>query len=181
MFDFFKLINAEKVEELESHTLYSGGKYNLYVFTDKYMWESENKYDNEVSRGELIQGDSKKYFIIDSPNEGEIEFESSNGTLVTYSNGIVNNELSDISDWLLNIARVDIEELENYYNLSNFADGSIDFGDVLDFGYWDKNGTYHIPSRRWRIDTFHNVDFVERKRLEIIDEAENWVKKNRLS
>jgi hypothetical protein len=107
----------------------------------------------------------------------ELTFISSHGTLVVDCNGTINNELSDLSDWLNDIGKVDVEELDNYCCLSSVY--PIDGGDVLDFGYWDKQGAYIEPNREWRERCFHNIVFTEKKNNELIEEAYNWIKQNR--
>ena len=117
-----------------------------------------------------------------------MEFISSHGTLYVNEDGTIHPD-SDTDDWLDNIDRVDISELDNYlsYYDSPLAEG----GDVLDFGYWDKDGVYHQPSRQWREDTFHRVSvysdpdeakayWTKEKIQEIIDESFEWIKRNRL-
>jgi len=116
-----------------------------------------------------------------------MEFISSNGHLYVNEDGTIHPD-SEVEGWLLDIEKVDIEELDNYlsyYDLSGAQDG-----DVLDFAYWDKDGVYHLPSRQWREDTFHRVivdsdpdeakAYWTRERIqEVIDESFEWIKKNR--
>lgn len=110
--------------------------------------------------------------------ESLLEFISSNGTLIIDEKGNVNHEESDLSDWLNTIKKVDMEELDNYYKIMNhnFLPES---GDVLDFGYWDKQDRYHPPSRDWRYDTFHNPNQHERTNELLILKAYKWIEKNR--
>ena len=119
-----------------------------------------------------------------------MEFISSHGTLYVNEDGTINNieweDSYDESSWLLDIERVDIEELDNYLSYYDFelADG----GDVLDFAYCDKNGVYHLPSRQWREDTFHKVPISDEEKkfwtseeiMKVIDKSFNWIKENRL-
>jgi hypothetical protein len=102
-----------------------------------------------------------------------IQFISSNGILVVNEKGEVIIKESDLSDWLLTIKKVDIEEIDNYLSLNGF--GSCEGGDVLDFGYWDKENVYHTPSKSWRIDTFHNQDFEENKIIEVVSKSFDWL------
>jgi|TARA_R100000479_G_scaffold115084_3_gene58376 hypothetical protein len=119
-----------------------------------------------------------------------MEFESSHGTLYVNEDGTIHpSSKESASDWLLNIERVDIEELDNYltyYDLP-LAEG----GDVLDFAYWDKDGVYHLPSRQWREDTFHRVSvdsdpdeakahWTEERINQVIEQSFEWIKNNRL-
>lgn len=84
---------------------------------------------------------------------------------------------SDLSDWLLEIDNVDVEELIHYLQLNGF-DGLHD-GDVLDFGYWDMNGEYHKPHIGHRKDNFHNQDFRYTQIEEVITKTEQWLNKYR--
>lgn len=118
-----------------------------------------------------------------------MEFISSNGTLYVNEDGTIHPD-SDIDDsWLLDVERIDIEELDNY--LSYYDLPLAQGGDVLDFGYWDKNGVYHLPPRQWREDVFHRVSvdsdpdeaksyWTEERIQETIDKSFDWIKKNRL-
>lgn len=116
-----------------------------------------------------------------------MEFISSNGYLYVNEDGTIHPD-SDIEDWLLDIDKVDIEELDNY--LSYYDLPLAQGGDVLDFGYWDKGGIYHPPSKQWREDTFHRVSvdsdpdeakaYWNKERIkEVIDESFEWIKRNR--
>lgn len=116
-----------------------------------------------------------------------MEFISSNGYLYVNEDGTIHPD-SDIEDWLLDIDKVDIEELDNY--LSYYDLPLAQGGDVLDFGYWDKGGIYHPPSKQWREDTFHRVSvdsdpdeakaYWNKERIkEVIDKSFEWIKKNR--
>lgn len=117
-----------------------------------------------------------------------MEFISSHGYLYVNEDGTIHTD-SDIEDWLLDVERVDIKELDNY--LSYYDLPITDGGDVLDFGYWDKDGVYHMPSRQWREEVFHRVsvdsdpdeakDYWTREEiLKVIDKSFNWIKENRL-
>jgi len=119
-----------------------------------------------------------------------MEFISSDGYVYVNEDGTLDSiewaGSMDKTSWLLDIERVDIEELNNYLSYYDFelADG----GDVLDFGYWDKNGVYHLPSRQWREDTFHKVPISDEEKkfwtseeiMKVIDKSFNWIKENRL-
>lgn len=116
-----------------------------------------------------------------------MEFISSNGHLYVNEDGSIHPD-SEMEDWLLDIDKVDIEELDNY--LSYYDLPAAQGGDVLDFGYWDKGGIYHPPSKQWREDTFHRVSvdsdpdeakaYWNKERIkEVIDKSFEWIKKNR--
>ena len=119
----------------------------------------------------------------------QLEFISSHGTLYVNEDGTINNieweDSYDESSWLLDIERVDIEELDNY--LSYYDLPLAQGGDVLDFGYWDKDGEYHPPEKFWRENVFHRIivnsdpDEVKaywtKERIqEVIDESFKWIK-----
>lgn len=105
-----------------------------------------------------------------------IEFHSSHGILRVNPKGYILSS-SDIDDWLLDIVRVDLEELKYYYSLYNEVIS--DEGDVLDFGYWDNKDKYHKPDRSWRYDIF-NFNRYSNSEVDVkIRKAEEWVKKNR--
>lgn len=117
-----------------------------------------------------------------------MEFISTHGTLYVNDDGTVHPN-SDTDDWLTTIHRVDIEELDNY--LSYYDLPPSEGGDVLDFGYWDKDGEYHLPEKSWREEVFHRIivnsdpDEVKaywtKERIqEAIDKSFNWIKENRL-
>lgn len=105
-----------------------------------------------------------------------MEFESSNGTLLVNKNGTIDKN-SDLSDWLLDIEKVDIEELDNYYKLNGLK--ICEGGDVLDFGWWDKKGNYNKPEKDWRLETFHKQGLSSKKVKKIVEESFNWIEKNR--
>ena len=118
-----------------------------------------------------------------------MEFISSHGTLYVNENGTINSIDCDEVDWLGDISKVDIEELDYYLSLYDLE--PTQGGDVLDFGYWDKDGVYHQPSRQWREDVFHRVSvdsdpdeakgyWTEEKIQETIEKSFEWIKKNRL-
>ena len=107
------------------------------------------------------------------------EFQSSCGELVVDENGLVNTEKSELDDWLLDIAKVDMIELSNYYKICGHKENIDLDGDVLDFGFWNKEGIYNPPPKSWRIDIFHNCDKSSIEQLKDIDIAEKWIKENR--
>ncbi len=92
-----------------------------------------------------------------------------------YGNVLPNSVLTD---WLLDIGKVDVEELRHYVQLNGFDVFEWE-GDVLDFGYWDKNGEYHKPNITWRRDTFHKQDFLNTQIEEVITKTEQWLNKYR--
>ena len=109
-------------------------------------------------------------------SERAYHFISSHGDLMIDKDGNVLPQ-SDLSDWLLEIGKVDVEELIHYLQLNGF-DG-LDDGDVLEFGYWDKNGEYHKPHIGHRKDNFHNQDFRYTQIEEVITKNEQWLNKYR--
>ena len=106
-----------------------------------------------------------------------MEFESSNGTLLVNENGSINeNSDFDKDSWLSDISKVDIEELDNYYKLQGLV--KCEFGDVLDFGWWDKKGNYNKPERNWRMETFHKQDLEEDEVNTIVEASFQWIEDN---
>ncbi len=105
-----------------------------------------------------------------------MEFESSNGLLLVNEDGTI-NENSEISEWLLDIEKVDIEELDNYYKIQGL--GQCEGGDVLDFGWWDKEGNYNQPEKNWRLEVFHNTELNDKEVDEVVEKSFNWINKNR--
>lgn len=156
---------------------------------DIYLYIEAYGYDVQVSQAEI---DFRAELFDEQFNFNKVplEFESSHGTLYVNEDGTIHPSSKEfISDWLLNIERVDIEELDNY--LSYYDLPSAQGGDVLDFAYWDKGGVYHPPSRQWREDTFHRVSvdsdpdeakahWTEERIKQVIDKSYEWIKENRL-
>lgn len=107
----------------------------------------------------------------------QYSFDSSHGELIINQHGDVLPK-SELSDWLLGIEKVDVEELVHYYILNGFGNELCD-GDVLDFGYWDKEGKYIEPDYYFREKTFHNQKFTDEQVKEAIDKSKEWIKKYR--
>jgi|TARA_R110002012_G_scaffold55850_2_gene142524 hypothetical protein len=105
-----------------------------------------------------------------------MEFISSNGTLLVNKNGTVHKD-SDLDGWLLDIAKVDLEELDNYYKIQTLNE--CEGGDVLDFGWWDKKGNYNKPEKVWRIETFHKPELNEKEVEKIVNISFQWIDDNR--
>lgn len=107
-----------------------------------------------------------------------MEFESSNGTLLLNCDGLVHVRSDfDPNSWLKDISKVDIEELDHYYKIQGL--GKCDSGDVLDFGWWDKNGNYNKPERNWRMDMFHNQYLTEDEVKDVVEKSYEWIDKHR--
>ena len=105
------------------------------------------------------------------------EFISSHGELRIDAKGNVLNDPDELKDWLATIGKVDVEELVLYSQAMGL--GGLANGDVMDFGYWDKEGKYHKPEESWRRETYHKVKLDERVREKIIDDSMAWIEKNR--
>jgi len=105
-----------------------------------------------------------------------MEFVSSHGTLLVNEDGTIHKD-SDLSDWLLDIEKVDIAELDHYNKLQglDLCEG----GDVCDFGYWDKKGKYHIPEKQWRLDIYHSIHLSQEEQEISIEESFKWISENR--
>lgn len=109
----------------------------------------------------------------------EITFYSSHGFIVCDEKGTIKHELSDLSDWLNDIGKIDVEELDRYSK--GLGCYPIEGGDVLEFGYWDKQGVYIEPDREFRERCFHSIEFTEEQNNKLIEEAYNWIEQNRRS
>ena len=81
-----------------------------------------------------------------------IHFVSSHGELYVNQDGTVSDK-SDLSDWLLDIARVDIDEWKAW---TKKHDIESDCGDVLELAYWDKSGRYIQADLDFRNDMVAN-------------------------
>jgi len=81
-----------------------------------------------------------------------IHFISSHGELYVNQDGTISGK-SDLSDWLLNIAKVDIAEWFTWTNKHNIKS---DCGDVLELAYWDKSGNYIQADLDFRNDMVAN-------------------------
>ena len=77
-----------------------------------------------------------------------IHFISSHGELYVNQDGTISDK-SDLSDWLLDIAKVDIAEWFTWTNKHNIKS---DCGDVLELAYWDKSGNYIQANLDFRND-----------------------------
>ena len=77
-----------------------------------------------------------------------MQFDSSFGILLVNEDGTIHEDSDFDTSWLSDIHKVDIEELDNYY-LSKGWDKTKG-GDVLEFGWWDKEGNYNEPNKKWR-------------------------------
>ena len=98
-------------------------------------------------------------------------------SLEVSTNGQILTPREELTDWLCDIHKVDIEELSLYHK--NMFGGDIGDGDVLDFAYWDKEGNYHHPEWDWRENTYHNVNVSKENRDAILKEQVKWIKENR--
>ena len=81
-----------------------------------------------------------------------IHFISSHGELYIHQDGTV-SEKSDLSDWLLDIDKVDINEWKTWTNKHNIDS---DCGDVLELAYWDKSDNYIQADLDFRNDMVAN-------------------------
>jgi hypothetical protein len=84
--------------------------------------------------------------------QNTIHFISSHGELYVNQNGTISDK-SDLNDWLLNIAKVDIDEWKTW---TNKHDIESDCGDVLELAYWDKSGNYIHADLDFRNDMVAN-------------------------
>lgn len=80
-----------------------------------------------------------------------IEVESSYGLLVVDGNGDVVVEESDLDGYLLDIEKVDLEDLEQFLDSVGVENPKgVDQIDVLSIGFWNKDGSYHKADEGWR-------------------------------
>lgn len=81
-----------------------------------------------------------------------VEFRSSNGTLVVNMEGHVIPEKSELSDYLMDIVKVDLVEMLKFEK--SIGNELFDWGsyDILNVGYWNKDGSYEEPCHEWRIE-----------------------------
>lgn len=112
-----------------------------------------------------------------------MEFTSSYGTLYVNEDGSVQRIHFDSSEykkddcWLTNIERIDMEELIHYYKLNDQE--FLGYGDVMDFGYWNKDGEYEQPPRDWREEVFHNRRGDSFATDIAIEKSYEWINQNR--
>ena len=171
--------NKTEVDKIINHLEGIDGQTMEYIVKELCMAEQLVKQtiltmsDAELNR----MLDERKTAENSCGSERAYHFISSHGDLMIDKDGNVLPQ-SDLSDWLLEIGKVDVEELIHYFQL-NGLDGDLDGGDVLDFGYWDKNGEYHKPHMDFRKNTFHNQDFRYTQIEEVIIKTEQWLNKYR--
>ncbi len=117
-----------------------------------------------------------------SSRQPSMSIESSHGTLVVDDKGFVLKEESDLSDYLENIYRIDIEEVENYIkNMGLEVDDVLDSAeDIMRFGFWDEAGTYNLPERQYRIDSFCSTEQSDEERNAAVYKSYEWIRKKRL-
>jgi hypothetical protein len=84
-------------------------------------------------------------------NEIKLSFGSSHGTVVTDEKGNVLKDLSELSDWLLDIKQIDVAEVREHLKKKDFenADTFTTF-DTLHVGYWDLKGKYCPVDKEFR-------------------------------
>ena len=91
-----------------------------------------------------------------------ITIESSWGEVTTDDQGnVVELDVLEVDDdgercYLLDVAKFDIAEWDIFYE-NRFKEPSpkpSEF-DVLDLGYWCKDGTYVEPNHKWRNEIYH--------------------------
>lgn len=90
-----------------------------------------------------------------------ITIESSWGMVTTDDVGnVVELDVLEIDDkgercYLLDIAKFDVAEWDKFYeNKFNEPSPKPSEFDVLDLGYWLKNGTYVEPDQKWRDEMY---------------------------
>ncbi len=83
---------------------------------------------------------------------------SSNGNLtINAETGVVTNweifEGKGVDRSIGDIAKFNLEEFKKYYNLQEIDLNRYSEIDILDLGYWVKDGTYEEPEMDWRTST----------------------------
>ena len=139
---------------------------NLIEFSEN---ELNSRFDDAFQS--ILEGISQEV-------KDEYEFCSSHGDLRIDAKGNVLNDPDELEDWLCTIKKVDVDELMRYNRAMDFGDCLTD-GDVLDFGFWDKEGKYHKPDEKWRHETYHNKNLDERVREQIINYSIIWINRHR--
>jgi hypothetical protein len=91
-----------------------------------------------------------------------ITIESSWGMVTTDDEGnVVELDVLEVDDkgercYLLDIAKFDIAEWDRFYeNRFNEPSPKPSEFDVLDLGYWLKDGSYNEPDHKWRNEIYH--------------------------
>lgn len=80
-------------------------------------------------------------------------FYSSNGSVVTDTEGYVLEDKSNLDDYLVDIARMNIPEFRKFLKETGCKDWeSIYNFDILGVGYWNKDGSYEPAEESWRED-----------------------------
>ncbi len=104
------------------------------------------------------------------PTEQEpIHLISSCGEVYVNADGSIHKK-SELSDYLLNIAKIDMEEWIAWGQRCGI---SCDSGDVLEVAYWDKDGEWHEPDWDFRAGVF-NTDTEDAK--QIIKNQKAWIR-----
>ena len=170
--------NKTEVDKIINHLEGIDGETMEYIVKELCMVEQLFKQTIMSMGDEQLDRmlDERKTAKNSCGSDTPYHFISSHGDLFIDKDGNVLPQ-SDLSDWLLEIGKVDVEELIHYLQLNGF-DG-LDDGDVLGFGYWDKNGEYHNPHIGHRKDNFHNQDFRYTQIEEVITKTEQWLNKYR--
>lgn len=78
-----------------------------------------------------------------------IKIYSSHGELTINEQGeVIECDCDNCDDNCIdNIAKVDVEEWKKYHNVTELPTDGID---ILDLGYWTKDGRYDEPAHDWR-------------------------------
>jgi hypothetical protein len=98
-----------------------------------------------------------------------IHFISSCGEVYVNADGSLHKK-SELSDYLVHIAKIDMEEWIAWGQRCGI---SCDCGDVLEVAYWDKDGEWHEPDWNFRAGVF-NTDTEDAK--QIIKNQKAWIR-----
>lgn len=98
-----------------------------------------------------------------------MHFISSCGEVYVNSDGSI-NEKSKLSDYLLNIAKFDMDE---FWSWDQRVGLDSDCGDTLELAYWDKDGVYHQPDWSFRE---HICPATKEDAKRAIDNQKAWIR-----
>lgn len=79
-----------------------------------------------------------------------LKFRSSYGYIIVDENGIALPEKSDCDDYLLDIIKVNLDEMWKFEGIIGNEPFTFEDYDILNVGYWTKDGKYEEPEHSWR-------------------------------
>jgi hypothetical protein len=152
------------------------------IIDGKVVLSFENGMNLTLSDSEV---DYQSEAYIESCEGYNYEFEGSWGTIKCDMQGNVisidgDEEIDGERNYLFDIAKFDIEEHKNFCESVGITHGEAD--DILNIGFWKKNGEYSEADKDWRKRMFNNPimkDEIEKVFINLItklgmDLPENW-------